>query len=201
MINLLPSGVKSEIAYARRNTQLRRWLAACSAALVLLAVIVAGGLLYMQHNINTYTKQVEESKLALQSQKVVETQGRIDEISNNTKLAIQVLSREILFSKLLRQIGAALPQDSALKSLEIDQVKGGLQLNAEAGSFNSATQVQLNLQDPKNKVFDKADINSVQCDEPGPDTPTKRYPCSIVLRALFNDNNSYRYISPPGAKP
>lgn len=196
MINLLPSELKGEITYARRNTALRRWILASIVALAGVGLIVAAGLIYMQNSINSYTKQVDEGRASLQAQNVETTQKRIEEISSNTKLATDVLSREILFSKLIRQIGSALPADTALKSLQIDQAQGGVQLNAGATDFNAATQLQLNLQDPDNGVFEKADINNITCGEilePG------ALPCDVSLRALFSKNNSYMFINPGSA--
>ncbi len=194
MINLLPNEIKQDILYARRNTRLARWIAVSTVALIGVGVIVAGGLLYIQKAASDYTTQVTEAKQSLQAQKVGATQKKLEEISISTKLTVQVLSREVLFSKLLRQIGSALPSSTALKALQIDKVQGGVQLNAAAVDFNAATQLQLNLQDPKNGVFEKADINSITC---ASETDVKSaFPCDVNLRALFSKNNSYVYIAP-----
>lgn len=195
MINLLPPEIKEDIFYARRNTNIRKWIISSLFAIAGVGLIVCGGLLYMQKSISDYTKTVENSKASLQAQQVDQTQKRLEEISGSTKLATQVLSREILFSKLIRQIGRALPTNTALKSLQIDSAQGGIQLNAGATDFNAATQLQLNMQDPNNGVFEKADINSITC---GGD-PTKGLPCDVSLRALFSKNNSYLYIAPSAA--
>jgi hypothetical protein len=207
MINLLPADYKQEILYARRNNHLRAWLVGAGVALAGLGIIVAGGLLIMQQQIHSYDKQLAQTRESLQAQNVEQTQKRIEEISNNTKLTLQVLSREVLFSKLIRQIGSSLPPNTALKSLEIDTVQGGIQLNAVARDFNAGSQVQVNLQDPKNGVFEKADINSITCSDPNaavatnPDATARAFPCDVSLRALFSKNNtSYLYIVPtPGA--
>ncbi len=199
MINLLPQDIKEDIFYARRNTRLRNWIIAAIFALLGVGVIVAGGLIYMQQQIKSQSASVTQLKQTLQDQKVDETQKRVEEISSDTKLTLDVLSREILFSKLLRQIGSALPANTALQSLQIDAVQGGIQLNALAADFNAGTQLQLNLQDPKNGVFEKADINSISCADPAlPTTPSdqKLFPCSVNLRALFGKNSSYVYITP-----
>lgn len=200
MINLLPSELKKDITYARKNTKLRRWIFGSAAALAGVGIIITGGLFYMQQSIQKHTVMLEESKTALRSQKVEDTQKKVEEISANTKLATQVLSREILFSKLIRQLGSALPASTALKSLKIDKLQGGILLNAAASDFNAATQLQLNLQDPKNGVFEKADINSINCGE-NTDAATG-LPCDVSVRALFSKKNSYVYIAPaaPGTK-
>lgn len=207
MINLLPDSYKTDIRYARRNSILRKWLLAASAALFGLNLIIMGGLVYMEQNTRALEKDLEASQLVLKSQKVDDTEKQLDQISGNTKLAIQVLSREVLFSKLLKQIGASLPNNTALKSLQINNVQGGIQLSAEALDFNAATQLQVNLQDPKNGVFEKADINSITCNpetgEDGQSTATETtaslYPCDVSLQALFGKNTTYNYIV-PGAK-
>ncbi len=220
MINLLPQDTKEDISYARRNNGLIRWIVFSGLALVGVGVIVVGGLLYMQQSINNYSKQVADARLNLQAQKVDETQKHLEDISASTKLTVQVLSREILFSKLLRQIGSALPNNTALKTLQIDKLQGGVQLNAAAADFNAATQLQLNLQDKQNGVFEKADINSITCTAPGSAPSTTAagsasatsaaatnsdLPCDVNLRALFSKNNTYVYIAPTtnpgGAKP
>lgn len=198
MINLLPHDIKEDIFYARRNTSLRNWIVASILALAGVGIIVAGGLIYMEQSIKSQSSQIAQSKQDLQAQKVDETQKRVEEISSNTKLTLDVLSREILFSKLIRQIGSALPANTALQSLQIDAVQGGIQLNAYAADFNAGTQLQINLQDPKNGVFEKADINSITCADPNAPAgdQNKLYPCTVNLRALFGKNTSYTYITP-----
>ncbi len=194
MINLLPDHYKEEISYSRRNTRLRSWITKSVFALFGVGLIIGGGALYMQSSIMTAERQAKEAQAQLEAQRVEETQKKVEEISGNTKLALQVLSREVLFSKLIKQIGSALPANTALETLEIDAVQGGLQLNAGAADFTAGTQIQLNLQDPKNGVFEKADINSINCENQV--SAEKRYPCTVSLRALFSKNNTYLYITP-----
>lgn len=114
MINLLPTDIKQDVMYARRNTILRHWIIGMTIALLVLALIIAGGLLYMKKSVKDYTVQVENSRQALKSQDLEQIQKDLADISTNTKLAVDVLSREILFSKLLRQIGSALPSGTQL---------------------------------------------------------------------------------------
>lgn len=196
MINLLPPNVKEDLLYARRNSQLRSWLAAFVLALIGVGLIIAGGTLYMQKSIASNQAKVEAASASLASQKPEQTQKRLEEISANTKLIIQVLSREILFSKLLRQLGASVPANTVLQDFKIDKVQGGLTLKAVATDITAATQLQVNLSDPKNKIFEKADIESISC---VPD-PELQYPCTIQLRALFLKDNPFVYISAGGSQ-
>lgn len=191
MINLLPPEYKENIIYARRNRILLNWSTALVGGLLVLAVISAGGYILLNNSIKNQQAQAQASQQRLKDDKIDETKSQLDEISTNTKLILQVLSREILFSKLLKQLGASLPSGTTLQSIEIDKLQGGITLKALATNVQSATQIQLNLSDPQNKIFQKADIESITC------VPTNKsiYPCTVQLRALFAKNNPYTYIS------
>lgn len=196
MINLLPTDIREDTYYARRNALLFRWIVACGGALLGIGLLVVGGQIYLSQSGVNYSKRVEASKQRLEAQKVGETQKRVEEISNDTKLALQVLSREILFSKLLRQLGYVLPADTTLQQFQIDKLQGGLTLRAGAKNITAATQLQVNLQDPNNKIFDKADIDNITCTTAD---AKNAYPCTIQIRALFAKNSPYFYISPTSA--
>ncbi len=194
MINLLPSDVKQDYLYARRNTKLRRWIGGLFLSLVGIAVIVIAGQVYIKQSISALNTEIAAAQEQLRIQRLEETQARVDEISGSLKLATQVLSRQVLFSELIRQIGAAMPPNTALTDLKISEVEGGIDLTAIATNYSNATQVQVNLQDPANKIFDKADIISITCG--GTITADSRYPCTVTLRAQFAKNNSFLLLAP-----
>lgn len=191
MINLLPLQTKKSIAYARHNTMLRRWIAATLLGVTGILAVLVFGHLNITSSTATWQKQIDETKQRLSAQKLEETQKRVTEISDSVKLASQVLSKQILFSKLLAQIGAVMPEGTSLQSLSIASVEGGIDLSAVAKDFQTATQVQVNLSDPENKIFEKADIVSTTC----ADTQDTDYPCQITLRALFAKDNIFQYSS------
>lgn len=197
MINLLPPDVKQQIAYARRNTSLRNWLLALLGAVVCICAVVGAGQLYLRHSIDNYTSQLATGQQQLKDQHLEETQQEIEAVSSNLKLVTQVLSRAVLFSKLLSQVGSAIPSGSVLTNLSIsNKVQGGIDLSFSSTDYQTGTQIQLNLADPNNKIFEKADLINIQCTKPA--TPTK-YPCTIQIRALFAKNNTFTLINPSGA--
>lgn len=201
MINLLPPDVKQSMVYARRNTMLWRWSLALGAAMVGTSLIVVFGLFYLHQATTTYAAQVEKTKTELNAQKLPEIQKQVEGISGSLKLVVQVLSREILFSKLIKQIGAAIPANASLSGLSISKVSGGIDLSAAAADYSTATQVQVNLQDPANKIFDKADIINITCAQSAASDP--RYPCTVAIRAQFTANNPFLFINtqPKASKP
>ena len=196
MINLLPPDYKSQITFARMNTTLKNWAIASLIGVLGVVAVIAAGHLFMSQSTKSWQKQVNDTQEQLKTQKLEETQKRVTEISDSVKLAGQVLSKQVLFSKLLTQVGAAMPNGTSLQSLSINAPAGGIDLSAVATSYQSATQVQINLSDPANKIFEKADIVSATCQD---NSETKvEYPCQVTIRALFAKDNVFQYSA--GAK-
>jgi len=195
MINLLPGELKEEYLYARRNSKLRRWAFALLFALVGVGVVTTAGMLYLQGSIDNYSHKVIASQDTLKDLKLDQTREQAEDINNSIKLATDVLSREILFSKLLSRIASVMPANTSLTNLSITDTQGGLDITAGSSNYASATQLQVNLSDPKNEIFTKADIQSIICGGATPDSP---YPCTINLRALFGNDNPYLFINKGG---
>lgn len=200
MINLLPPELRSSLDYARRNTKLRKWLVISSTILILMVVTILGGLVYLKQTSKSLARQIDNSKAQLQVQNQDKVAKSVEDLTGTLKLVVQVLSREVLFSKLLKQIGSVMPSGSILTSLSINQLSGGLDLQAKASDYQTATQVQLNLQDPKSVLFEKVDIVNIQCQTAVTADPVAaKYPCTIQMRALFNKTNPFLFIGNAGS--
>jgi len=195
MINLLPPDQKQSLHYARRNAILSKWLIGLLVTLMLVIVTVLSGSIYLKSESRRYAHITEDTRQELKDQHLEEAQGKIENISAKLKLIAQVLSRQVIFSGLIKQIGAVMPERAVLSDIEISKVEGGIDLTANAKDYTTATQVQVNLTDPNNKLFDKADIVSVNCNGSDPE-----YPCVVVVRALFAKNNPYMFINQNTAK-
>jgi hypothetical protein len=125
------------------------------------------------------------------------TQKKAKDITNNIKTINQVLSREIRFSDLISHIGSVMPPGTVLSGLTLSKVDGALDLSATAKDYSSATQIAVNLSDPKNKIFDKVDIVSINCSS----TVGSTYPCGASFRTLFSKTTQSQFLNVPGAKP
>ena len=193
MINLMPSDLKGSYGYARRNVVMRSWATALLFSLIGLVAISTFGLITMEASIKNYSSQVTKAEAQLKKDKLDETKKKAADISNTLKLSVKVLGEEVLFSKLITQVGAAMPNGAILTTLDINKVSGGLTLTATATNYTTATQVQVNLADPKNQIFSKVDIDNVSCASDKNSDP--KYPCSVQLRALFNTNNPFLFIN------
>lgn len=194
MINLLPPDTKEIYRYARRNRVLARWIAAGVICLLGGVLLLGGGYLYLNQSIQTTTQQIADSNAQLRDQNLGQVQKQVTTISNNLKLVVQVLSKEILFSRLLQQLANVTPDNVVLTNLAIAQTQGGVEITAETANYDAATQLQVNLADPKNQIFSKADIVSINCSSGA----NAQYPCTADIRALFAQNNPFLFINAGG---
>jgi len=191
MINLLPPELKSSYRYAHRNVSLLRWTVVCVLSLVGIAAISTFGLIYIQQTSRSYDSQVSAAQTTLRDQHLSATQAQVKDISSSLQLAVQVLSKEVLFSKLLTQIATITPTRVVLTDLSITQAQTSMDVTALAADYKSATQLQVNLSDPANKLFTRADIVSISCAT----TVPSAYPCDVTIRALFAKDNPYLFIN------
>lgn len=194
MINLLPPELKGEYQYARRNTSLLHWVMMFGLGLAGLVVLSTFGIVYLHQQAKTYDTQAAIAEEALTNQRQDQVEKQVEDISSNLKLAVQVLSKEVLFSKLLKQLAIITPSSVALSSLTIDQAQTSVDITASAADYNAASQLQVNLVDPKNQIFQKADIVSINCAAPATGQ-TSKYPCTVIVRALFAKDNPFLFIS------
>ena len=204
MINLMPVEAKTNILYARRNTHLAHWTVGSLMIILAMAATVVLGGFYIDSSKQRLSNSITSTQDTITTQKLDETQKEAENISGGVKLIVQVLSKEILFSKLLQQLGTLMPAGATLGDVQLSsKIDGALDLTANAVSQQAATQVQLNLQDSKNNLFDKVDAISVTCaDKAGGGSADPRYKCQIVLRAQFKPSAGVTFLaSPNGAKP
>lgn len=197
MINLLPPELKQTYRYARRNRQILKWIGIFAAGLLGAAVLIGGGYLYMHQAVSSYTSQIANSNTQLQSENLPAVQKQVTDISNNLKLVVQVLSKEILFSELLKRLATVTPSNAVLTDLSISQTQGAIDITAQTANYAAATQLQVNLSDPKNQIFSKADIVGITCSN---QAIPNSYPCTANLRALFATNNPFLFINNSPAK-
>jgi Tfp pilus assembly protein PilN len=192
MINLLPPQTKNTYRYARHNRKLLHWIIACALSLTGGLLLAGGGYLYLNRAITDTNKQIDGISRQLQAQNLPAVQKKVTSISNNLKLAVQVLSQEVLFSKLLKQLASVTPSNTILTNLTITQSESTVDITAQTTNYDAATQLQVNLADPKNQIFSKADIISISCSG---GASTGKYPCSVNIRALFATDNPFLFIN------
>ncbi len=193
MINLLPPELKQNYTYARRNTSLLHTVVAFCLGIVGLAALSVAGILYLHQTANTYNTQAAaaEAELASQNQSSIEKQ--IKDISGNLKLAVTVLSQEVLFSKLLAQLAVITPSKVSFSNFKMITSGAGVDITALTTDYTAATQLQVNMNDPTNKIFAKVDIINISCEADAAFLATI-YPCKASYRALFAPDSQFSFI-------
>jgi hypothetical protein len=207
MINLMPPQAKTAIIYARRNLRLLHWTIGSICIIIAMGATVVVGGFYIDGTKHSLTNSIEQTKSTIQAQKLDQVQAQAQALSSGLKLVVQILSKEVLFSKLLKQLGTLMPAGATLGNVQLSNtVNGALDLTANAIDYKSATQLQVNLEDPKNNLFDKVDTTSLSCSDTsqssGSSTVDSRYKCQITIRALFKKDASVTFLAnpPSGAK-
>ncbi len=197
MINLLPPRLGLNIRYGRHNATLRRWLVAVGLANAGLLIIILFGGLYINRQSANLSRSLSFTQQQLKAQKLSEVQKSSQDITNNVKIINQVLSREIRFSDLIQEVGKVMPAGTILDGLTLNKVNGALDMSASTKDYVSATQIAVNLSDPKNNLFAKVDIININCA-----TSAQAYPCSGSFKALFNKTTQSRFLNvPKGSTP
>lgn len=191
MINLLPPQMKQQLLYGRRNLHLMHWAIGLGLTILGGIAIVGIGYLHLHQVSQNYTKQIADTKQQLELQNYEKIQKEVKDISNNLQLVVKVLSNQVMFSELLKQLGSIMPSNTSLIGLSISQTQGAIDISAQAKDFASATQINTNLNDKNNQIFSKADIISISCTEQA----AVEYPCKITIRALFVENNPFMFIN------
>ncbi|HSX29578.1 MAG TPA: hypothetical protein VLE73_03400 [Candidatus Saccharimonadales bacterium] len=194
MINLLPPSYKQDYHYARLNAGLLRWIMLMCFGIMGLVVLSGVGWVYLQRQADTYTLQAAEAEAKLDKKEQASVQKQAKDVSDSLKLSVQVLSKEVLFSKLLNQLAITVPSNASLSGLNISELSGAVDITASTADYKAATQLQVNLTDPANKIFEKADIVNINCT-----TSTNKYPCSVTIRAQFAKNNPFLFINSKGS--
>lgn len=200
MINLLPPTEKETIIYARYNTQVRRWIIGTLAGLIGVGLVVFGGNIILQQSINDYDQAIQTSKEQLKQQDQQNTLDEVKAMQGNFTLALDVLSREVLFSKLLPRVGQVMPHGTVLEGLSLtaSDEQTAFDLTAKARNVAAGSQIHTNLTDPDNKLFKEADLVNVTC--PSKQEDSDQYPCTVTMRVLPADTNEFLLIKKEGKK-
>jgi hypothetical protein len=194
MINLMPPDAKENIVYARRNSVMRKWIIGVLLVIAGMGVMLVFGGIYIDGSKKSLQTSIDQTKQAIANEKLDEVKTQALAISDGVKLIVQVLQKEVLFSKFFPAVGAIMPSGSNLEGLSLsNEVTGAIDITVSATDFQTATKVQVNIEDPKNNLFDKVDNTGVNCDSKaaGP------YKCRISLRVQFKKDASLNFTAAP----
>lgn len=190
MINLLPGEYGANLRSAHLSSVAKRWVIGMAVATAGLLVLMASGYLYITQQSDSLDKNIAGAKAQLAQQNIEKVRKDTAAINGNIKLINQVLSQEIRFSDLIQEVGKVMPPGTVLGGLSLSETTGGIDLTAAGKDHTSLAQIAVNISDPKNNIFSKADIVSISCTN-----TSKVYPCTGTYRALFSTDTTSRFIN------
>lgn len=191
MINLLPPEVKEMRSYGRRNLLLVRWSLLCLGAAILLMGIAAAGYIFITNAEQSAVQTKTQTEAAIQTAKLDEVSAEFDAFSSNLKTVTQILSKQVLFSSLIRQIGSIIPDGATLNSVSLSDADNALSLDIKVSSPDLAPTVQVNLENEQNGLFEKADIISVSCLTDA----SKQQSCTVSVKALYRKDANFLFLN------
>ncbi len=201
MINLLPDTVKEEIAYGRKNRKLLQAIIALIIVIIALGAVTVFGQIYIAKAENNYQKTAEISKARIKDQNLEQTQKKLETLSSNFKTVVQILGKQVLFSGLFEKVGSTIPEGAILTGLTLTNNDTALDLTIAATTREAANQAYINVSDPKNELFDKADLIGISCiQKTGATSGTtsetsSKYPCQANVKVLFKSNSPFLFLN------
>ena len=203
MINLLPTSIKEQIIYGRRNRTLIYWLLAVVVVIGGISGMTVFGQIFINNNANGLQAVAQVTKDRINEQDLTSTRKDIQALSSNFKTVTQLLGKQVLFSKIFNKIGSIMPEGAILSSITLSTSSDSLDLNVISVDKESATQAFVNISDPKNGLFEKADLVSVGCtpstQEANPTNPVavsqSKYPCSASIKVIIKTDSSFYFLS------
>lgn len=191
MINLLPPEVKEMRSYGRRNVLLVRWSLICLGAALLLVGIAGAGYFFITNAEKAAAEAKQQTEKAIETAKLDEVSKQFDAFSGNLKTVTQILSKQVLFSQLIRQIGSVTPAGATLNSVSLSDADNALNLDFKVPTSDLAATIQVNLEDEKNGLFEKADIIQVSCITDA----NKQQSCTVSVRALYRKDANFLFLN------
>jgi len=162
MINFLPPEEKEYIIYGRKNKVLLSWISAFTGVLLAVLLLTVGGSFYIKNEANIYVQKAEEASSRIKNEKLEVAQKDAEAFSANLDTVMQIFKDQLLFSKIIKSIGAVLPNGVTLKEINYDSKESTMSLDIIAPTEYDATQAYINISSKENKLFTKADLVQVQ---------------------------------------
>lgn len=157
---------------------------------------VAGVGYFYINNAETSARNIKNQNEAVtQSKGFIETEKTYASFTSNLKTVVQILNKQILFSDLIQKVGAVTPPGARLSSMSLTNTDNALDLNFIVEESSIAPVVQLNLEDPKNELFEKADIVRVTCEG-----SIESNDCTVQVRALYRTNAQFLFLNSVGGR-
>jgi len=156
----MPDDAKKEIRSARTNVVLTRYIVVIILAFSFLVLLLAGSYVVL-----TQTKMSAEQLIEANDTKAGvynSTKAQVDELASRLSQAKTILDQEVLYSKVLMNIGQQMPAGTVLENITLDSNSfAGTPVNLKAYAKTTADAVTLREKFQATPIFTNVNFNSV----------------------------------------
>lgn len=158
MINLLPPEAKQSVIYARRNVALFQYCIVALTAGVALSAMLFFGATLASRTEKELEQSIQSDQVKVDELELINKEAK--ELANSIDVIATLLSKEMKFSELIKEIGAIIPPDAALQSLTLsDDQQTPLSLEVLADKADTIGVTQENIEE--SELFKGADVLSI----------------------------------------
>lgn len=179
MINLLAPNDRRQLAAARTNTILRRYVFLLALAIGVLVIELAG--VYMLLSIDKARNETAIQESELQTTEYAQTKQEAAAFESNLATAKFILDKQVDYTSLIIGVANALPNDATIDTLTLNPETFGTPatFTIHTSSYGSAIAVKTRLQ--QSPLFSDVSFQSVSSG----DSSTGAYPYTAVYNITF----------------
>lgn len=159
MINILPTDVKEQLEYSKKNVKARNYLLLLITIAFLLTVTLAAA--YWYSGVQISNLKITLADRLTQREAYKDTENKVQTLQSNLALIEKLLNQKTQFSDLLSDLAAVLPSGTYINSINLTgDDKKPVQILVSAGSLNQAGSVKnALLQSDRISIVDIQSIN------------------------------------------
>ena len=195
MINLLPYDQKQDIAYARKNYMLIKWLVALLIAMVFILAISLGGAFIINNERAKAEASAKAEAEAIAASDEKQEFDKYKKFKTDYDTVVKLLSKQLRYSKIIQDIGNILPEGTNIDGIKLTPGATSLTLSVNGESQQAIRKAFVNISKPndQNKLFPKADLESITCSDNASTVSSKT--CTATIKVLLNADSGYYYIN------
>ena len=185
MINLLPPSDRKQLAAARTNNLLYRYVLLLCGILAIMGLEVAGTLLLLGNAQAQSQAVLEENKVKTQKYQAIKLKS--DKFRSDLSAAKQILSDQVSYPDMMVQLAQTLPPEVVIDRITLDPVAFGKEstLNISAKSYEDIIRTKTNLEKSTfatDVAFDS--LTSLESNK-----GNNQYPFNATIRLKINNPN------------
>jgi Tfp pilus assembly protein PilN len=144
VINLLPTTIKDQLGFARRNAELVKYFKLLVVLLLILAGAFAGGLIYLHNRTAQADKDLKAEQAKIATYKNIENQ--VKTVNSRIKTLKTLSAGQSHFSAVLADLAAHTPKGASITALTLTgDDKKPVRISANADSYTTAADFRATL--------------------------------------------------------